>query len=129
MTRSLAALTGAAASIIVLTAACGSTTDKSSSSGDDMARYVQTWSTDYDHTTCTQWNKDMTDAQRWTAAYEMLRDERASVTGIAKLPADSLVDRFKSDVTTRCGGATAAARDIPDVAQDAYGSGKSAYGA
>ena len=92
-----------------------------------MARYVQTWGTDYDHTICTQWTNSMTDAQRWTAAYEMLRDARGSDTGIAKLPANTLVDRFKADISTRCGGASAANKAIPDAAQDAYESGKTVY--
>jgi hypothetical protein len=128
VTRSLAALAAAAMSVIALSAACGGTTDKSSASSEDMARYVQTWSRDYDHTTCAQWKTSMTEAQRWTAAYEMLRDDRAGDGGIAKVPADKLVDRFKADITSRCTSPTAAAKAIPDAAQDAFDSGKTAYG-
>ena len=118
-------LAGAAA-VLVLTSACGSQSVKSSGK-DDIARYVQTWGTDYDHTVCAQWANSMTDAQRWTAAYEMLRDARGGDTGIAALPSDALVDRFKADISTRCAGTSHSAKAIPDAAGAAYQAGRAAY--
>lgn len=121
-------LLAAAAAVLVLTAACGSQAD-SASGTDDMARYVQTWGTDYDHTVCAQWSNSMTDAQRWTAAYDLLRDSRGTDTGIAELPSDKLVDKFKTDISTRCTGMSEAAKAIPDAAADAYQAGRTAYAA
>lgn len=92
-----------------------------------MARYVQTWNTDYDHTTCTQWGAQMSDQQRWTAAFEMLRDNRRSDASIAALPSDALINRFKSDLATRCASVAAAQTAISDIASDAYLAGRSGY--
>lgn len=92
-----------------------------------MARYVQTWGTDYDHTTCRQWTAQMSDQQRWTAAFEMLRDDRSNDQAISILPADALVDRFKADLDTRCGDKEAVDTAISDIASDAYLATRSGY--
>ncbi len=118
----------AAVAVLALTAACG-THSAASSGKDDLARYVQTWGTDYDHTDCAQWTNSMTAAQRWTAAYDLLRDSRAGDTGIARLPADKLVDRFAGDISTRCAGMSESAKAIPDTAADAYQAGRATYSA
>ena len=119
-------LLACAAALLALTAACGSQSEAGSAKN-DLARYVQTWGTDYDHTMCAQWNSSMTEAQRWTAAYDLLRDSRSGDTGISRLPADTLVDRFKADMASRCTAKSAAARALPDTAADVYQAGRAAY--
>jgi hypothetical protein len=109
-----------------LVTGCGSDAGKAhASNGSDMTRYIQTWGTDYAHTTCSQWGSRMTGRQRWTAAFELLRDSRNGDAAIAAMPADSLVGRFESDIDRRCGGASST--DIADVASAAYLAHRSDY--
>jgi hypothetical protein len=118
----------AAALLAAFTAGCGSSSGTpKAAAGSDMARYVQTWNTDYDHTICTQWGSQMSDQQRWTAAFELLRDNRRSDASIVKLPSDALVNRFKDDLATRCASGAAGQTAISDIASDAYLAGRSGY--
>jgi hypothetical protein len=90
-----------------------------------MSRYVQTWSKDYDNTSCAEWVTRMTDQQRWTAALEMLKKARNGDNAFAPMPADARVDGFKTAVGASC--AATGADTIAQAGAKVYLSGKRAY--
>jgi hypothetical protein len=90
------ALVGATAVLLALSA-CSSSTGST-----DTGKYDQTWPKSYGDTTCDEWSGEMTDAQQWTAAADMLTGARNKGDGGKGLPPDSLVDEFQGGVSTAC---------------------------
>lgn len=82
--------------LVVLISACSSTSGR----GND--KYTQTWSKSYASTTCTDWNDQMSDAQKFAGAADMLTGARNNGDGGSGLPADSLIEEFQGGVTTAC---------------------------
>jgi len=70
--------------------------------GSDGDRYVQSWPQDYAQTTCEEWLGEMTDAQQWAAAADMLAAARNDRDGGEGVPDDYLISLFQEDVTEGC---------------------------
>jgi hypothetical protein len=100
--------------IAVAAAGCG-TTKASTPANATGSRYVQTWSKNYDSTSCGDWAGRMTEAQRWTAGYELLKTDRGD---FATIPSDALVDRFKAAIDAAC--VTAKSETLAAVAAGVY---------
>ncbi len=74
----------------------------SADTGGGTSKYDQTWPHPYSQTTCADWNDDMTSAQQWAAAADMLTGARNKGDGGEGLPPDPLVDEFRAGITTAC---------------------------
>ncbi|MCS5496296.1 hypothetical protein NY547_03465 [Cnuibacter physcomitrellae] len=74
----------------------------SSSQSSSVSKYDQSWPKSYSNTTCTEWNSDMTAAQQFAAAADMLTGARNKGDGGEGLPPDSMISDFQSGVTTAC---------------------------
>jgi hypothetical protein len=101
---------------LLLCAACGGsivTTPASGSTG-----YNQTWTKSYGLTTCGDWNDEMTDAQQWVAAADMLTSARKKWDGGEGLPSDSLVTRFQGGITDAC--SVDDNHQLPEIAVGTY---------
>jgi hypothetical protein len=95
--------TGVAVAALVVAAAiggCGSSGGSGSSGALD--KYTQTWGKAYSDTTCSEWHSQMSDAQQWAAAADMLTGARNKGDGGDGLPPDDLVDEFQDGVTNAC---------------------------
>ena len=64
----------AALAVAVATAGCGSSGDTGSTG--TPGKYTQTWGKAYSDTTCSEWHSQMSDAQQWAAAADMLTGAR-----------------------------------------------------
>ncbi len=83
--------------------ACSTGADDGSGEGsNDGGKYTQTWTKDYAATTCREWNVEVTEDQQWVAAADMLTGARNKGDGGEGLPPESLVNEFKSGITTTC---------------------------
>lgn len=100
----------AAAAVLVVASACSSSTD--TGTDDSTSKYTQTWPKSYSATTCTDWTREMTDAQQWAAAADMLTGARNKGDGGTGLPPDSLITEFQSGVTTACVVPTMSLSDV-----------------
>jgi len=70
-----------------------------------VGKYEQTWATDYDFTTCADFEQRMNDHQRWVMAADYLLDaHRIGNPGVQR-PPDSQVDRMLSGMDSACEGA------------------------
>lgn len=85
------------AAVAALTTACASVPTTSAVPN----KYVQTWTTPYEQTTCHDWQFEMTEPQRWAASADMLVNGRG-VWKIDTMPSDSLVDKFENDISQGC---------------------------
>lgn len=94
---------------VLLLAGCS--TGTSSGDADSSSKYAQTWAKDYGDTTCDEWKQQMTPAQQFAAAADMLVSAR-SVDGGKGLPPDSLVNDFEGGITTACVVGTMKLNDI-----------------
>lgn len=75
----------------------------STAEGDGTASdLTQTWPKDYASTTCRDWNREMTDAQQYAAAADILTAARNEIDGGTGVPPDPLIVEFQSGVTTAC---------------------------
>lgn len=90
MTRLLALIAA-----LVLLAGCGG--EKKGAE-----KYTQTWRQPYESTTCAQWASEMTDAQRFAAAADMLVGAREVWGEPKKLPSDALINAVAADVSDTC---------------------------
>jgi hypothetical protein len=68
----------------------------------DVLRFAQTWEVPLDETSCQQWTEDMTGAQRYAAAAELLLEARGDETGF---PSDGQFAYFLSRIDVACAGA------------------------
>lgn len=64
-------------------------------------RPEQTWSKDYEKTTCTEWNQSMTKTQKEAAAYDLVVDYLRR-TDSDKKPSNDQVDDFRSEISAGC---------------------------
>ena len=78
--------------LLLALAGCGS-------SNKTDAKFTQTWPTPYGQTTCRQWLNDMTEAQRFTAAADMLVGAQSTDDKNADLPADEQINSFAGDIS------------------------------
>lgn len=69
---------------------------------DASSRYTQTWSQSYAETSCDEWNLEMTSAQQFAAAADILTSARNKIDGGAGLPPDALTSEFQAGVTNVC---------------------------
>ena len=65
-------------------------------------KYTQTWTKTYSATTCAEWGAEMSSAQQWAAAADMLTGARNKGDGGVGLPPDVLITQFAHDVTVGC---------------------------
>jgi hypothetical protein len=65
------------------------------------SKYVHTWHKDDASTTCAEWSANMTPAQRFAGAADMLGSARAK-DGATGLPSDALIEAFGRDVAEGC---------------------------
>ena len=105
--------------VLVTLTGCGS------SAGPD-AKFTQTWPTPYAQTTCSQWMGDMTEAQKFTAAADMLVGAQSTDNKNADLPDDDLINAFAGDLTQGC--EPIATMAITDAAISIYLIGRDKYG-
>jgi hypothetical protein len=106
MSRALPVLTAVLAALTAL-GGCSST------GSNDSDKYTQTWPAAYSATTCAEWHDEMTAAQQWAAAADMLTAARNKGDGGTGLPPDTLVDEFRSGIGLACEAeATATLADI-----------------
>lgn len=98
------AVHGAVLTLVAATAlaGCSSSDDSGDTGSSDTSKYTQTWPKSYSATTCREWNNDMTDAQQWAAAADMLTGARNKGDGGQGVPPDSLVNEFQDGITTAC---------------------------
>lgn len=75
-------------------------------------KYTQTWSKSYADTTCSDWLGNMTKAQEFAAAADMLAGARNKGDGGTGLPSDALINEFSGGITTACVVPTATLTDI-----------------
>lgn len=66
------------------------------------SRYTQTWSQSYAETSCDEWNLEMTSAQQFAAAADILTSARNKIDGGVGLPPDALTSEFQAGVTNVC---------------------------
>ncbi|WP_152970186.1 hypothetical protein [Frigoribacterium sp. RIT-PI-h] len=66
------------------------------------SRYTQTWSQGYAETSCDEWNLEMTSAQQFAAAADILTSARNKIDGGVGLPPDALISEFQAGVTNVC---------------------------
>lgn len=93
--------------VIVVTAfsSCIANASRSSSStsvDDDTSKYTQTWPESYSSTTCDDWNTQMTSAQQFAAAADMLSSARDKGDGGTGVAPDALISDFESGITNVC---------------------------
>ena len=62
----------------------------------------QTWTKSYAETTCSDWNAIMDDHEMYVAAADILTSARNKIDGGTGLPPDSMIDEFRSGITTVC---------------------------
>ena len=106
----------------VLLVGCGSISSSSSSTD----KFKQTWPTAYAQTTCAQWLSEMTSAQQFAAAADMLVGAQSTDDKSATLPSDSLIESFAGDVSEGC--QPMASMKITDAAIGVYTFGRQQYG-
>ncbi len=87
--------------------------------------YNQTWTKSYGLTTCGDWNDTMTESQQWGAAADMLTSARKRWDGGEGLPSDSLVTRFRGDITQAC--SVDDNQQLPEIAVGVYLIGRDLY--
>lgn len=92
-----------------------------------VSKYTQTWGQSYSNTTCAQWNGQMTSAQRFAAAADMLTGARNKGDGGTGLPTDELIRRFQGDVTEGCSVSTAQTMSVAETGAAIYLIGRSQY--
>lgn len=94
-----------ALSVLLLTA-CGGTPSappsKSPSAAPTADKYAQTWTKTYSKTTCSDWQKEMTPAQQFAAAADILTSGRNKVDNGSGMPSDSLIEDFQAATTDYC---------------------------
>lgn len=80
-----------------------------SAGGDDGAgvsgvdsKYVQTWEASYSETTCAEWLGEMTPAQQFAGAADMLTGARNKGDDGTGLPSDALIEEFAEGISTAC---------------------------
>lgn len=81
----------------------------------DVLRFAQTWEEPLDETSCQQWTEEMTGAQRYAAAAELLLDARGDQTGF---PSDGQFAYFLSRMDISC--ADAADALVSDTASSMF---------
>jgi len=88
-------------------------------------KFNQTWPTGYGQTTCQQWLAEMTSAQKFVAAADMLVGARSHDDENAGLPSDSLIRSFENDIGQGC--EPIATMTISDAAVSIYLIGRDQY--
>ncbi len=68
------------------------------------SKYTQTWHKAYKDTTCSEWLREMTAANRWAASADILASARNKISGGSGLPSDALVTSFERNIATACEG-------------------------
>ena len=91
----------------------------------DADRYRQSWGKNYSDTSCSEWHQQMTSAQRFAAAADMLVGARG-VDGGEGLPPDSLISQFEGDIGEACEAGNVL--PLNEVAVGIYVIGKQTYG-
>lgn len=68
----------------------------------DVSAYTQTWEEPYSSTTCSDWDLQMTDRQKFAASADILAAAWGKVEESDKFPQDSLISEFQRAVSTAC---------------------------
>jgi hypothetical protein len=84
----------------------------------------QTWPQSYGATTCREWRAQMTDAQRWTAAAQMLLYAQRT-EGARSFPPHSQVQAYLTDISHACAERPGV---VTDVAYGVYFIDRNRYG-
>ena len=90
-------------------------------------KYTQTWTKSYSTTTCEDWQDEMTQAQTWAAAADILTSGRNKIDGGSGLPPESLITSFRDDISEGC-TADVPGLIITDVSYGVYTIGHDRYG-
>lgn len=88
-------------------------------------KFTQTWKTGYGETTCADWHNVMLADQRRVAAADMLVGARATEGGDPDLPSDSLIAKFRDDISEGC--EPVPTWSISDIAVAVYKIGRVTY--
>ena len=105
---------------------CGSSS--SGSTATTSNKYEQTWPKNYDQTTCTEFNEQMTAQQKFAAAADMLTSARNKGDGGTGLPSDELIRQFQDDINEACSiQATADTLTLADTGASIYLIGRAQY--
>jgi hypothetical protein len=84
----------------------------------------QTWPQSYGATTCREWRAEMTDAQRWTAAAQMLLYAQRT-EGARSFPPHSQVQAYLTEISHACAERPGV---VTDVAYGVYFIDRNRYG-
>jgi len=117
-----AARLGFVALLVTLAIACGG--------GPTSTKYTQTWTKNYSATTCTDWNTSMNEHQKFVMAADFLLTFQKGDQADVAIPADTLINNFKADISTVCAGNTGFPPDqekVGSIATLVYGQGGATY--
>jgi len=88
--------------VSVLSALGGDDDERTDDAPAESSRYTQTWSQSYAETSCDEWNLEMTSAQQFAAAADILTSARNKINGGDGLPPDALTTEFQAGITNVC---------------------------
>jgi len=91
-----------------------------------LGKFDQTWKKSYGKTKCDEWLNDMTQRQNFIAAADMLVGSQ-EVDGGTGLPSDSLIKRFRDDITSVCETDYGYSQPLTDMAVFVYLTDKPTY--
>jgi hypothetical protein len=88
--------------VSVLSSLGGDDDDRTDDAPAESSRYTQTWKKSYAETSCDEWNLEMTSAQQFAAAADILTSARNKIDGGEGLPPDDLTTEFQAGITNVC---------------------------
>lgn len=88
----------AVAAMFAVLSGCGG----SPAASGGAVKYKQTWSKNYASTTCREWKSELTNAQQFAAAADMLTSARNKKDGGTGLPSDGKIEMFRRGITDSC---------------------------
>ena len=91
-----------------------------------LGKFDQTWKKSYAKTKCDEWLNDMTQRQNFVGAADMLVGAR-KVDGGPTLPSDSLIKRFRDEITSVCQTDYGYSQPLSDMAIFVYLGEKATY--
>lgn len=99
--RRLVRPVGGLATLLVVLVGCA--TEAGGNAGDaPFEKRPQTWTKPYEKTTCTEFKKEMTETERWTAAADLLIAERSREERMQAMPSKLQVEGFAEGLASSC---------------------------
>lgn len=88
--------------VVVLVSVFSSTGGDDDDAPAESSRYTQTWGQRYAETSCDDWNLEMSSAQQFAAAADILTSARNKIDGGEGVPPDVLITEFQMGTTNVC---------------------------